>query len=109
MRFFFFFFEFSFSTNIYDQHYLSYNLHFFTSFFSFTGMSERDVDEHLDNVIILFRYLHDRDVFSEYYKGQLSKRLLTGRSASDDAEKSMIGKLKAECGYQFTQQVRISI
>jgi len=54
---------------------------------------------------IFFRFLHDRDVFSEYYKGQLSKRLLTGRSASDDAEKSMIGKLKAECGYQFTQQL----
>jgi cullin 3 len=69
------------------------------------GMSEGDVDERLDKVIVLFRYLQDRDVFSEFYKRHLSKRLLNGRSASDDAEKSMIGKLKAECGYQFTQQL----
>ena len=69
------------------------------------GMSEGDVDERLDKVIVIFRYLQDRDVFSEFYKRHLSKRLLNGRSASDDAEKSMIGKLKAECGYQFTQQL----
>ena len=69
------------------------------------GMSEREVDDILDKVIILFRYLQDRDVFNEYYKRHLAKRLLQGRSASDDAEKSMIGKLKAECGYQFTQQL----
>ena len=69
------------------------------------GLSEHQVDERLDKVIVLFRYLQDRDVFNEYYKRHLSKRLLQGRSASDDAEKSMIGKLKAECGYQFTQQL----
>jgi cullin 3 len=69
------------------------------------GLSEREVDERLDKVIIIFRYLQDRDVFSDFYRRHLSKRLLSGRSASDDAEKSMIGKLKAECGYQFTQQL----
>jgi len=69
------------------------------------GLSEREVDDILAKVIILFRYLQDRDVFNEYYRRNLAKRLLQGRSASDDAEKIMIGKLKAECGYQFTQQL----
>lgn len=69
------------------------------------GLSEREVDERLDKVIVIFRYLQDRDVFKDFYKRHLAKRLLSGRSASDDAEKSLIGKLKAESGYQFTQQL----
>ena len=32
----------------------------------------------------------------------LAKRLLLGKSASVDAEKSMLSKLKAECGPNFT-------
>jgi len=46
-----------------------------------------------------------KDVFEAFYKKDLAKRLLLGRSASSDAEKAMIGKLKAECGAQFTSQL----
>jgi hypothetical protein len=35
----------------------------------------------------------------------LAKRLLLGKSASIDAEKSMISKLKTECGSQFTNKL----
>jgi len=35
----------------------------------------------------------------------LAKRLLLGRSVSDDAERNMIAKLKTECGYQFTSKL----
>ena len=54
---------------------------------------------------MLFRYLHEKDVFEKYYKQHLAKRLLGGRSISDDAERSMIGKLKVECGYQYTSKL----
>ena len=53
----------------------------------------------------MFRYLTDRDVFERYYKGHLAKRLLLGRSVSDDAERGMLTKLKIECGTQFTQKL----
>lgn len=53
----------------------------------------------------MFRYLTDKDVFERYYKGHLAKRLLLGRSISDDAERQMLGKLKVECGHQFTQKL----
>lgn len=46
--------------------------------------------------------LQGKDVFEAFYKKDLAKRLLLGKSASIDAEKSMINKLKAECGHQFT-------
>ena len=35
-----------------------------------------------------------KDVFEAFYKKDLAKRLLVGKSASVDAEKSMLSKLK---------------
>jgi hypothetical protein len=46
-----------------------------------------------------------KDIFEAFYKKDLAKRLLLGRSASIDAEKLMIAKLKSECGNQFTQNI----
>ena len=69
------------------------------------GTSEEEVEQTLDKVVMLFRYLQEKDVFEKYYKQHLAKRLLGGRSVSDDAERSMIAKLKHECGYQFTSKL----
>lgn len=44
-------------------------------------------------------------MFEAFYKKDLSKRLLLDKSASVDAEKSMISKLKAECGSAFTAKL----
>jgi len=44
-------------------------------------------------------------VFEKYYKQHLAKRLLLDRSVSDDAERQMIGKLKRECGSNFTSKL----
>lgn len=63
------------------------------------------MDSVLDKTITIFRFLADKDVFERYYKGHLAKRLLHGRSVSDDAERGMLAKLKVECGYQFTQKL----
>ena len=35
---------------------------------------------------VLFRFLSDKDIFERYYKQLLAKRLLTGRSHSDDGD-----------------------
>ena len=40
------------------------------------------------------RYLQGKDVFEAFYKRDLAKRLLLGKSSSFDLEKSMIAKLK---------------
>ena len=69
------------------------------------GTSEEEVETTLDKVVMLFRYLQEKDVFEKYYKQHLAKRLLGGRSVSDDMERSMIGKLKLECGYQYTSKL----
>jgi cullin 3 len=69
------------------------------------GASEADIAKEVDNMMHLFRYLSDKDVFESFYKSHLAKRLLGGRSVSEDAEKMMVTKLKAECGYQFTSKL----
>lgn len=69
------------------------------------GATEAQVTEELQKVIVVFRYLADKDVFEAYYKQHLAKRLLGGRSVSDEAERAMVSQLKAECGYQFTSKL----
>lgn len=68
-------------------------------------LDDQQLDEKLEKVVRLFSYLTDKDVFAEFYKKQLAKRLLLQRSASDDAERSMIAKLKLKCGAQFTSKL----
>ena len=69
------------------------------------GVSEEDAEKVLDRVMMLFRFLQEKDVFEKYYKSHLARRLLSGRTVSDDAERSLIIKLKYECGYQFTSKL----
>lgn len=67
--------------------------------------SDDQVELLLTKMVELFSFLSDKDLFAEIYRNQLSKRLLYETSASDDAEKSMIGKLKMKCGAQFTSKL----
>lgn len=69
------------------------------------GLTDAEVEHVLDKAMILFRFLQEKDAFEEYYKRHLARRLLSQKSASDDTEKTMIGKLKSECGCQFTSRL----
>ena len=69
------------------------------------GATDEQVSAALEECITVFRYLSDKDVFESFYKQNLAKRLLGGRSVSDDAERAMVSLLKAECGYQFTTKL----
>ncbi|KAF2425729.1 Cullin-domain-containing protein [Tothia fuscella] len=66
---------------------------------------DEEVNEQLDQVLDLFRFVHGKAVFEAFYKKDLARRLLMGRSASADAERSMLSRLKTECGANFTQNL----
>jgi len=66
---------------------------------------DTEVNAQLDQVLDLFRFVHGKAVFEAFYKKDLAKRLLMGRSASADAERSMLTRLKTECGAGFTQNL----
>ena len=46
--------------------------------------------------MVVFKYIEDKDVFQKFYSKMLAKRLVQHNSASDDAEASMISKLKVK-------------
>eukprot|EP00213_Chloropicon_mariensis_P007024 CAMPEP_0197475558 /NCGR_PEP_ID=MMETSP1309-20131121/7000_1 /TAXON_ID=464262 /ORGANISM="Genus nov. species nov., Strain RCC998" /LENGTH=738 /DNA_ID=CAMNT_0043015633 /DNA_START=203 /DNA_END=2418 /DNA_ORIENTATION=- len=76
------------------------------------GKSDEEVELVIDKVMTLFRYLNEKDVFEKYYKQHLAKRLLSGGKGGsslalgmEEHEKTIILKLKTECGYQFTSKL----
>lgn len=66
---------------------------------------DAEINIQLDQVLDLFRFVHGKAVFEAFYKKDLARRLLMGRSASADAERSMLARLKTECGSGFTQNL----
>lgn len=66
---------------------------------------EREVNNQLDQVLDLFRFVHGKAVFEAFYKKDLARRLLMNRSASADAERSMLTRLRTECGASFTSNL----
>ena len=67
--------------------------------------SDEALEDLTNQVIQVFRYVKSKDVFEEFYARSLCRRLLLKKSASQDSERSMITKLKTECGDQFTAKV----
>ncbi|KIX04458.1 uncharacterized protein Z518_05326 [Rhinocladiella mackenziei CBS 650.93] len=66
---------------------------------------DAEINQHLSNALDLFRFVHGKAVFEAFYKKDLARRLLMGRSASFDAERNMLTRLKNECGAAFTHNL----
>lgn len=73
----------------------------------FRTCSDEEVETKLNSVMTLFRFLNEKDVFERYYKLHLTKRLLNVKSASTDAERCFISKIKTECGYLYTSKMEV--
>ncbi|KAK4855124.1 hypothetical protein QYF36_004232 [Acer negundo] len=68
-------------------------------------LSDEAIEETLEKVVKLFAYISDRDLFTEFYRKKLARRLLFDKSANDDHERSILTKLKKQCGGQFTSKM----
>lgn len=67
---------------------------------------EDDMEMMLNQVMTVFKYIEDKDVFQKFYSKTLAKRLVNGTSASPDAETSMISKLKDASGFEYTNKLQ---
>ncbi|KAI0719069.1 Cullin-4B [Cerioporus squamosus] len=65
------------------------------------GKRDEDFEAELDQVLALYRFTDDMDVFRTFYQRALAKRLLLGRSASDDFEKAILKKLQEKYDPEF--------
>ncbi|VEU20819.1 DEKNAAC101713 [Brettanomyces naardenensis] len=72
---------------------------------SLKDKSAEEIDHTLDNCIVVFRFIKDKDIFEKYYKNHLAKRLLQQKSLSSEIEMNMIAKLKQEIGSSFTTRL----
>ncbi|PWA91453.1 cullin [Artemisia annua] len=68
-------------------------------------LSDEAIEETLDKIVKLLAYISDKDLFAEFYRKKLSRRLLFDKSANDDHERLILSKLKQQCGGQFTSKM----
>lgn len=73
---------------------------------STSGVEEADLENTLTQIMTVFKYIEDKDVFQKYYSRMLARRLVHSNSNSDDAETSMISKLKEACGFEYTNKLQ---
>ncbi|KAH7292948.1 hypothetical protein KP509_28G004800 [Ceratopteris richardii] len=68
-------------------------------------LSDEAIEDTLEKVVKLLAYISDKDLFAEFYRKRLARRLLFDKSANDDHERSILTKLKQQCGGQFTSKM----
>ena len=71
------------------------------------NLSQDTADDTLNECLELFKFVQSKDVFEGYYKYHLGRRLLAHSASAGDleAERMVLGKLKAECGFAFTSKM----
>lgn len=73
---------------------------------SSTSIEEAELEQTLTQLMTVFKYIEDKDVFQKFYSRMLARRLVHSNSSSDDAETSMISKLKEACGFEYTNKLQ---
>lgn len=73
---------------------------------SSTSIEEAELEQTLSQLMTVFKYIEDKDVFQKFYSRMLARRLVHSNSSSDDAETSMISKLKEACGFEYTNKLQ---
>ncbi|KAK9713588.1 hypothetical protein RND81_06G037600 [Saponaria officinalis] len=68
-------------------------------------LSDDAIEDSLEKVVRILAYVSDKDMFGEFYRKKLSRRLLFDKSANDEHERSILTKLKQQCGGQFTSKM----
>ncbi len=72
-------------------------------------LTDEAIEDTLEKVVKLLAYISDKDLFAEFYRKKLARRLLHDRSSSDEHERSILSRLKQQCGAQFTSKVILPI
>ncbi|KAM1034362.1 hypothetical protein ACFX2A_038642 [Malus domestica] len=68
-------------------------------------LSDEAIEVMLDKVVKFLTYISDKDLFAEFYRKKLARRLLFDPSADKEHEKSILTKMKQQCGGQFTSKM----
>jgi hypothetical protein len=69
---------------------------------SAVGMNDEALETSVKEILYIFKLVNAKDVFEEFYMRGLSRRLLLKKSASNEAEKAMVTRLRTECSNEFS-------
>ncbi|KAL0700582.1 hypothetical protein Bca4012_056704 [Brassica carinata] len=70
-----------------------------------SGKSDEAIEATTDNVVKLLDYISDKDLFAEFYRKKLARRLLFDRKVNKEHETSMLSKIKKQQGGQYTSKM----
>lgn len=71
-----------------------------------TPLSETDLELKLQQLVTVFKYVDDKDIFQNFYSKLLAKRLISSASVSEDTERATIASLKSLCSSEFILRVQ---
>ena len=74
-----------------------------------SATSRESVEERLNDVVTVFSYINDKDVFGMLCEKFLSKRLIGGNTAGVETEGVFVEKLKAVQGQDFVKKMEVMI
>ncbi|CAD6195381.1 unnamed protein product [Caenorhabditis auriculariae] len=60
-------------------------------------LTSEEIDEKLNQVLLVLKYVQNKDLFMRFHRAHLSRRLILEMSADQDKEEMMVNKLR-ECG-----------
>eukprot|EP01063_Lacrimia_lanifica_P038798 TRINITY_DN8342_c0_g1_i1.p1 TRINITY_DN8342_c0_g1~~TRINITY_DN8342_c0_g1_i1.p1 ORF type:complete len:794 (+),score=309.74 TRINITY_DN8342_c0_g1_i1:92-2383(+) len=74
------------------------------------GVMKKDQDDQLDAIVekcvVLFTYIHDKDLFQHFYMTQMSRRLMHNKNDQLlEQERALISKLKLKMGSAYTSKL----
>ncbi len=69
------------------------------------NISDDHYEDYLKELILFLEFITVKDVFAEYYRSFLAKRLLNRSSISDEYEKTIIAEMKIMNGFAFTSKL----
>ncbi|KAI6215273.1 hypothetical protein M3Y94_00366500 [Aphelenchoides besseyi] len=64
-----------------------------------------DIEDKMDEAVIVFRFVKDKDAFLKIYQRLFSTRLLSKFTSSMEMESLMIEKLREACGHDYTNKL----
>ncbi|CAI5758372.1 unnamed protein product [Candida verbasci] len=71
-----------------------------------SSVKETDsIDMNADNLMVVFKFINDKDTFEEHYRRSLAKRLINGTCKSDELEESVIHRLQEENSIEYTSKM----
>lgn len=65
----------------------------------------QNIDVILGDILCVFKYIEDKDVFEKFYSKSFAYRVIRGNISNEENEELMISKLKESCGFEYAQKL----